>query len=529
LSWLLQTVACTLALFVIFAPTAAEFGYLLLVDIPALFLALAIDRPFFLRCHPASAAFFPVPGFEREGATLTPAEKVALYRELVTFPARRAWYCYCVNLAKMVPGALVILFYWHRSISLVAQGSLLFGYVLVLMLFFHGAVFLELHQFVSRKIAEYHRRFDLSEAFRTTPIGERAPDFIRQQELTLVGIIGMIIFLQVVVLRVGSRMSDAEKEVAVLAIGGIGIALAGRIWVLGRRYFIHAMRDISHHFETLDLRDEGRATVALHTSGFLARFEKTFNDLVARLRDSEQESARWHLTEVEQSRYRALGEISGLIAHDLSTPLHVIQFCATEFKERPDGVRIPKYVDNLIANTGRAIDLVNSIKAFLKNPARDHSGVVFGQAHGYVLRLLATQFSQSGFAQVRFSLAPELEGLSLAISRSDLIHVLYNLYKNSVENFLAHARPDPAVDLGLIRIIDGKAEIRVRDNGTGLDSQSFERMTAYKLGADPEPSMASSLGLRLVRRLVERYGGALSLQSKTEVPGTEYSLVLSIL
>ncbi len=526
LSWLLQIVACTVSILILFKPSLREFLIMLAVDTMALAIALPLEKRLFLRCNPGAARFFPEPDFAKI-ATYGAAEKLALFEELSAFPKKRAAHCYWFNYLKILPGCLIILFWWERSIPFLGQLALLAGYILILMLFFHGAIYLELHQFVSNKITEFHGRFDLSEAFRVTPPETREGDYLKWQELTLLGIVGLVFFLQIIVLQVSSGLTAPQKEATLLGIGVIGLALAWRIWSLGRIYLTNAMAVISRHFETLDIHGGPQATIALHSSNFLARFERTFNALVQRLKASEEETARWHLTEIEQSRFRALGEISGLIAHDLSTPLHVIQFCATEIKERPDGPRIPKYVDNLITNTSRAIDLVNSIKAFLKNPVPTKNEVIFGQAHGYVLRLLSTQFSQTEYPEVRFELSPELSPLSLALARSDLIHILYNIYKNSIENFLAHAIPDPTVALKLKRTFDGKAEISIRDNGTGLGPEEFERMTAYKVGAASDPIMTGSLGLRLVRRLVERYSGSLSLVPNSEVTGTEYSLILS--
>ena len=67
----------------------------------------------------------------------------------------------------------------------------------------------------------------------------------------------------------------------------------------------------------------------------------------------------------------------------------------------------------------------------------------------------------------------------------------------------------PRIEIRLRSEDQGVSVISVWDNGTGLSAKDFERLTAFtSLSLRDRPTL-SGLGLRLVRRLVERNGGSL--------------------
>ena len=51
------------------------------------------------------------------------------------------------------------------------------------------------------------------------------------------------------------------------------------------------------------------------------------------MKQKEDELKTWVIEETDRSRYTSLGEISALVAHDLATPLHVLDYCTNKIKE----------------------------------------------------------------------------------------------------------------------------------------------------------------------------------------------------
>jgi two-component system, OmpR family, sensor kinase len=89
---------------------------------------------------------------------------------------------------------------------------------------------------------------------------------------------------------------------------------------------------------------------------------------------------------------------------------------------------------------------------------------------------------------------------------------LYEAQRNLVENALRYA-PDSPVDVRAFAR-DGEVAIEVADRGPGIPAQEqamvFER---FYRGKDRIDSEGSGLGLAIVRRVVERWGGTVSLDS----------------
>ena len=108
------------------------------------------------------------------------------------------------------------------------------------------------------------------------------------------------------------------------------------------------------------------------------------------------------------------------------------------------------------------------------------------------------------------------------------MHVLLNLFGNSVENLLGNSIPNPRIDVRLGKLSGGQALVSFKDNGTGLSAERYEELTAFAFLPSGHISKGASLGLRLVRRLVERNHGKLEV---VDLPagenGTVFHLSLS--
>ncbi|MBI1859501.1 MAG: sensor histidine kinase [Deltaproteobacteria bacterium] len=121
-----------------------------------------------------------------------------------------------------------------------------------------------------------------------------------------------------------------------------------------------------------------------------------------------------------------------------------------------------------------------------------------------------------------------LHALSLRISEADFIHVLLNLLRNSYEDFVRHGKHDGRIVISAVRETSSTVTLRIEDNGSGLTLEEFESLTSLThFNRTMHTSDAKhGLGLRLVRRLVERYDGELSLQANSALAGTAFHLTL---
>lgn len=237
----------------------------------------------------------------------------------------------------------------------------------------------------------------------------------------------------------------------------------------------------------------------------------TLKKSINKLRKRDQKIDQWLSYKTEQEPLRTLGEISGLIAHDIAGPLHTIKYCADELVENPN-ININEYAKQISLNADRTIELINSLKAQLGNSKECLETSSLFEAHSYTLQLLKTQFSREGIENVAFIFDDELDGLTIAMSRTNLIHILYNTYKNAIENLLKNNIQDPCIRVVLEKLKNDSITFSITDNGTGLSRKDFEEMTAYK--TLPKFNNRIGLGLRLTRRLIERNHGEILLNEQ---------------
>ena len=111
------------------------------------------------------------------------------------------------------------------------------------------------------------------------------------------------------------------------------------------------------------------------------------------------------------------------------------------------------------------------------------------------------------------------------IIEDDLYQIVFNL----VENGIKYNVPGGELFVTLDRI-DDNAVIKVRDTGVGIPEDSvshvFERF--YRVDkARSRKSGGSGLGLSIVRNMVERNGGKISVESKVG-KGSTFTLMFPV-
>jgi len=528
LSWLVLYLGFFPLFLAVFRPSLKEFLVFYAVDFVALAIMRALDRRLFLKLYPDAIPYYVPELAPLE--TLSIDEKVAVYQSMSRCPERRARYCVAVSFLKALPGAAVVVFYWQHTVGNFMQFLLIMGVSFFIYSYFYGAIYIETHTLVSRRLAEWHKRYDWSEVFRRVPIDSRSKNFEFQEGIALASIFILMILLQWLIIKGGHYGGSTSLALQLSIVGISGVLLTMRLWYLGRFHFVGGLQSLFRALEDFD-PEKFHAAVPLHSSATLARFEKTFNSLMDRLRAYRQELWRWITFQAEESRFRALGEISALIVHDLSAPLHVIRFCTEELRNHPERFKDGRYIEQLSVNGKRSLELIDSLKGYLRNTGGS-VGVELGDAYRDARRLLESQFFTEDFKKITFDTDAASLRLKLRIAKADLIHILVNLIGNSVQNLLAarisdarirvfHEAKDPE---------EACATLLIRDNGTGMRSERFERLTGVGQLPPKEDPEAHGLGLRLVRRLAEKYEGELSVRDlPSGEAGTLVALTLPLL
>lgn len=529
LSWILLNVAMFSSVVIVLRPTFIEFLMAFCVDLSVFILLLNSKREkaFFLFFFPKYKNIFPDINVALLEKMDSQNRKTCL-EKMIYYPLDRAKWSFFLSFIKALPSMSIAVYVWEYSHSTVLQFLTAFTACLIAYLYFYGVVFIESHIVISKKIAQLHNRVDLTDVFKELSPRDSKRDFLLHEVASMISLwIAMILLQLIVVMREGR--SDWLMPTLIF-ISAMVLTLFFRIWYLSRKYFMGCLENIFHQ---LELYEPGKfqKAIPLHSSLILARFDQVFNSLMENLKQYREEVDHWVALELEGSKFRALGELSGLVAHDLGGPLHVVKYCAEELQKETEPMRQIGYVDRLMTNVKRALELVDAMRAYLRS--EDHSGeaVLFEEVHEHVMTFLKTQFSSSYFNKISFLINPKVNEVCLDIRRSDMISILYNLYSNCVKNFIEHQHEHPFVAVLLVSTENSFVTIAIRDNGSGLSADDFEKMTSQTSNPqNMQPSndglKRSSMGLRLIKTLISKTGGSLSIGPNPATSGTVFHLKL---
>lgn len=526
-SWLIFYVGFLPMFIILFQPSWKEYLIFFLADYVALFFTRRFDEYFFLKLFPDSFLYFLEGNVPRLKSCST-EETVAILHSMFRFPQRRAIYCALLSFIKAIPGTLVIVFYWqHPHVSNSFQFSKLLSMITVMYFYFYGATYIENLILTSSKIASFHKQYNWTQAFKKVNLPAMQKEFGGKEASSLFSIWIFMLWLQGL-LVINHTPQDFPLEIQISVVGFAGLLMVSRIWFLFRSYFLGGLENLIQTLDKFDL-EQSPTPLPLHSSPVLASFEKTFNDLIEKIDYYKNELSQWVSYHVEESRYRALGEISALVVHDLSGPLHVINFCTQEIQQDPTTLSNNRYIEQLVVNGHKCKELIDSLKTYLRGSGSGNAGVNYLEAHEHVTRLLQTQFANTDLEEVKFSLDAQLDTLLIEMSKADFIHVLLNLIKNSYENFLKNKVKEPHIKISVKEQDSSRTILSIRDNGSGFSPRLFEELTGSVSRAS-NPNGRKSLGLRLVRRLIERYGGKMEVYPlPVEEIGTEFHLSLKLM
>ncbi|WP_085678904.1 MULTISPECIES: sensor histidine kinase [unclassified Pseudomonas] len=228
-----------------------------------------------------------------------------------------------------------------------------------------------------------------------------------------------------------------------------------------------------------------------------------------------------HMMQQQQDRlvasetYVALGEMSSAVAHSLRNPLANIRSSA-ELAEEIASPQAQKNITDIISQVDRMSRWVRELLVSLR-PASDSAEAVDLVAALEDTHLaFAQQIERNG---VRFSFeGPQAQWV--ASQPLQLTQILNSLFSNALE-----AMPKGGVLHAQVTVLDGqRAQLLLSDTGKGM-SQQQERMVFKPFYTTKQGGLG--VGLALVKRIMERFGGSVSLSSREE-EGTRVSLTFNI-
>ena len=217
-------------------------------------------------------------------------------------------------------------------------------------------------------------------------------------------------------------------------------------------------------------------------------------------------------------RLASIGRLAAGVAHEIGNPLTGIASLTQNLKEESDPAYIRESIDQVLEQTGRIRDIVQTLVSFSHGGApvaRDHAAVRLCDCIDEALRLVRLARDAKEMVCVSHC-PPEIE---VRGDRPRLVQVFVNLLSNACDA----SRPNGAIEVSA-RAEGELAEIEVRDEGEGIPEELQERIFE-PFFTTKEPGKGTGLGLPMVYTIVQDHGGGVRIQSR---PGEGTRVVIQL-
>lgn len=324
------------------------------------------------------------------------------------------------------------------------------------------------------------------------------------------------------------RVEHADHVARIALFSGIcgavlAAALLAFLAMYLRRTIVQPILELTEAAGSIEAGDLRTRVVVVHRDE-IGRLATGFNemadalarahdDLVAERAAVEQQAERLARSnaDLEQFAYAA--------AHDLQEPLRSVASYTSLLQRRYAG-QLDDDADDFIGfaveGATRMQQLINDLLQYSRLSTRDTEyGVVSLTSVAHDARInLSAAIDEAGAEVIVPGLLPDVTA-----SASRLALLLQNLIGNAIK--FRGQRP-PRVELTATRRADGRVEVRVADNGIGIQPEHHERIFRLfqRLNSRTEYS-GTGIGLTLCKRIVERHGGSIHVED-TKGGGTTF-------
>jgi two-component system, OmpR family, phosphate regulon sensor histidine kinase PhoR len=225
----------------------------------------------------------------------------------------------------------------------------------------------------------------------------------------------------------------------------------------------------------------------------------------------------------EQARKDFVADVS----HELRTPLTAIRGYAETLLDGAleDQANNRKFVEIILAHSVRLNNIASDL--LVLSELDSSSGHPMPPERVRVLEVVESAFHTVGSGAhilgVRL-VKDQCEDCVVIGHRFRLQQVLVNLMDNAVK----FNRPDGEVCVECAQVADGQVRISVADTGIGIPSDDLKRIFERFYRVDKARSRragGTGLGLPIVKQMVERMGGAISVESQLG-RGSKFSVLL---
>jgi len=223
---------------------------------------------------------------------------------------------------------------------------------------------------------------------------------------------------------------------------------------------------------------------------------------------------------LQQDRLASLGLLASSLAHEIGTPLGVIRGRAEQVQKAADP-KTKSTMELIVSQIDRISKLVNSLLHIARGQQSEAaSNVNLGAVLDDVINLLNHELKRKDIA-LEVS-APD--ALLVKAEPGPLGQVFLNLLVNSIHAIeAADKRDGHKISIGVTKSAH-EVEIRIADTGCGISEKNLARLF-QPFFTTKDIGLGTGLGLATSYKLVDSWGGKISVQSKVG-RGTTFTILL---
>lgn len=213
---------------------------------------------------------------------------------------------------------------------------------------------------------------------------------------------------------------------------------------------------------------------------------------------------------IQSEKLAGIGTLAAGIAHEVSSPLFGIMGLAEAILDEDDPAVVNAHARDIVDYSATIRDIVVELSSYSRAAASEYlTTVELAKVVDDAVRLVERSVDHQG-VDIQVDVAPETY---VNARTSEVQQVFVNLVKNACE--AADEADGEALVVVGASAEDGRVLVEVSDNGKGIPPENI-RVVFDPFFTTKPPGKGTGLGLNIVYRIVEKFGGSIAVES---VPG----------
>ncbi|GAA4084690.1 hybrid sensor histidine kinase/response regulator [Mucilaginibacter panaciglaebae] len=207
---------------------------------------------------------------------------------------------------------------------------------------------------------------------------------------------------------------------------------------------------------------------------------------------------------LQREKLSAVGQVIGMVMHDLRPPIKNIKVITGMMREEGDENDLIDLIDQ---SADQASEIFDDFLDFIKNTPIKKIPVFL---HKIVKDAVGLADTRAGMATTKITIAIP-ENVVINGDESKLRRAFSNLINNAIDALHDHQIKDAAINIS-VDIKDTEIIIRVQDNGPGIPTEIIK--TLFEPFVTKQKNTGTGLGLAIVKQYINSHGGDISVENK---------------